>query len=150
MASSVFTIFTLSLGALLGTLSSLTAQHADAMMPYVYMDYLSQACLYTHHQYIGGFFLCGAFAHGAIFLVRDDFWIHHQPRPLSFSTWLLNHRSSVISHLSYVSLFLGFHTLGLYVHNDAMQASSNPESQIALLPIFAQWIQISHGHHHLF
>ena len=52
MASSVFTIFTLSLGALLGTLSSLTAQHADAMMPYVYMDYLSQACLYTHHQYI--------------------------------------------------------------------------------------------------
>ena len=33
---------------------------------------VAQAALYTHHQYIGGFFMCGAFAHGAIFLVRDS------------------------------------------------------------------------------
>ena len=29
------------------------------------------SCLYTHHQYIAGFLMVGAFAHGAIFFVRD-------------------------------------------------------------------------------
>jgi len=29
------------------------------------------SALYTHHQYIAGFFLLGAFAHGAIYLIRD-------------------------------------------------------------------------------
>jgi photosystem I P700 chlorophyll a apoprotein A2 len=35
---------------------------------------------------------------------------------------MLEHKEAIISHLSWVSLFLGFHTLGLYVHNDVMQA----------------------------
>ena len=34
-------------------------------------DYVTQAALYTHHQYIAGFLMVGAFAHGAIFFVRD-------------------------------------------------------------------------------
>jgi photosystem I P700 chlorophyll a apoprotein A2 len=34
-------------------------------------DFTTQAALYTHHQYIAGFIMCGAFAHGAIFLIRD-------------------------------------------------------------------------------
>jgi photosystem I P700 chlorophyll a apoprotein A2 len=25
----------------------------------------------SHHQYIAGFIMCGAFAHGAIFFIRD-------------------------------------------------------------------------------
>lgn len=118
------------------------------MTPYVYLDAVSRACLYTHHQYIAGFFLVGAFSHGAIFLLRDDFWLHPSKdiaRSFSLSSWLLKHRQGVISHLSYISLFLGFHTLGLYVHNDVMQASSNAERQISLVPVFAQWIQMSHG-----
>ncbi|OVA18868.1 Photosystem I PsaA/PsaB [Macleaya cordata] len=43
------------------------------------------------------------------------------------------------------SLFLGFHTLGLYVHNDVMLAFGTPEKQILIEPIFAQWIQSAHG-----
>ena len=31
-------------------------------------DYATEAALYTHHQYIAGFLMMGAFAHGAIFL----------------------------------------------------------------------------------
>ncbi|PHT30265.1 hypothetical protein CQW23_30154 [Capsicum baccatum] len=42
-------------------------------------------------------------------------------------------------------LFLGFHTLGLYVHNDVMLAFGTPEKQILIEPIFAQWIQSAHG-----
>ncbi|KAH6559249.1 hypothetical protein KP509_1Z022700, partial [Ceratopteris richardii] len=34
-------------------------------------DYTTQAALYTHHQYIAGFIMAGAFAHGAIFFIRD-------------------------------------------------------------------------------
>jgi hypothetical protein len=33
---------------------------------------------------------------------------------------MLDHKEAIISHLSWASLFLGFHTLGLYVHNDVM------------------------------
>jgi photosystem I P700 chlorophyll a apoprotein A2 len=31
----------------------------------------TQAALYTIHQYIAGFNMCGAFAHGAILWIRD-------------------------------------------------------------------------------
>ena len=43
-------------------------------------------------------------------------------------------------HLSWVSLFLGFHTLGLYVHNDTVVAFGQPEKQILIEPVFAQFI----------
>ena len=37
--------------------------------------------------------------------------------------------------------------LGLYVHNDVMQALGSPEKQLALLPVFAEWLQLAHGSH---
>ncbi|KAL9989731.1 Photosystem I P700 chlorophyll a apoprotein A2 [Helianthus debilis subsp. tardiflorus] len=58
---------------------------------------------------------------------------------------MLEHKEAIISHLSWASLFLGFHTLGLYVHNDVMLAFGTPEKQILIEPIFAQWIQSAHG-----
>ena len=127
--------------AALGTASSYAAQHIDALPPYAYLDKVSHAGLYTHHQYIAGFFLCGAFAHGAIYLVRDD----SINSPGWFAKLVMQHRAFIISHLSYVSLFLGFHTLGLYVHNDVMQACACPEKMIGIAPVFAQWIQVAHG-----
>jgi photosystem I P700 chlorophyll a apoprotein A2 len=42
-------------------------------------------------------------------------------------------------------LFLGFHTLGLYVHNDVQVAFGAPEKQILIEPVFAQFIQSAHG-----
>ena len=70
-------------------------------------------------------------------------------RSASRSAWfvrlLLVNRSFVLSVLSALSLFLGFHTLGLFVHNDVMQALGTPEKQIAIMPVFAQWLQAAHG-----
>jgi photosystem I P700 chlorophyll a apoprotein A2 len=83
--------------------------------------------------------MCGAFAHGAIFFIRD---YDPEANKGNVLARMLEHK--VISHLSWVSLFLGFHTLGLYVHNDVMQAFGTPEKQI-LEPVFAQWIQASQG-----
>ena len=59
--------------ASLGTVTSLVAQHMYSLPSYAFIarDYTTQAALYTHHQYIAGFLMVGAFAHGAIFLVRD-------------------------------------------------------------------------------
>jgi photosystem I P700 chlorophyll a apoprotein A2 len=58
---------------------------------------------------------------------------------------ILDHKEAIISHLSWASLFLGFHTLGLYVHNDVMHAFGTLEKQILIESIFAQWIQSTHG-----
>ena len=56
---------------------------------------------------------------------------------------ILYHKEVIISHLSWVSLFLGFHTLGLYVHNDTCVAFCTPEKQILIEPSFAQLIQVA-------
>ncbi|BAU10893.1 photosystem I core protein PsaB [Leptolyngbya sp. NIES-3755] len=133
----------LALGAL-GTVTSLVAQHMYSMPPYAFMakDFTTQAALYTHHQYIAGFLMVGAFAHGAIFWVRDYDPDQNKNNVLAR---ILGHKEAIISHLSWVSLFLGFHTLGLYVHNDVVVAFGTPEKQILIEPVFAQFIQASHG-----
>jgi photosystem I P700 chlorophyll a apoprotein A2 len=130
--------------ASLGVVTSLVAQHMYSMPSYAFIakDYTTQAALYTHHQYIAGFIMVGAFAHGAIFLVRDYDPAANKNNVLDR---VLQHKEAIISHLSWVSLFLGFHTLGIYVHNDVMQAFATPEKQILIEPVFAQWIQASHG-----
>lgn len=92
-------------------------QHMYSLPPYAFLaqDFTTQASLYTHHQYIAGFILCGAFAHGAIFFIRD---YDPEANKGNVLARMLEHKEAVISHLSWVTLFLGFHTLGLYVHND--------------------------------
>jgi photosystem I P700 chlorophyll a apoprotein A2 len=130
--------------AALGTITSLVAQHMYAMPPYAFIgqDFTTQAALYTHHQYIAGFLMVGAFAHAGIFWVRDYDPEQNKGNVLDR---VLKHKEAIISHLSWVSLFLGFHTLGLYVHNDVVVAFGTPEKQILIEPVFAQFIQASHG-----
>ncbi|MBD1867373.1 photosystem I core protein PsaB [Oculatella sp. FACHB-28] len=130
--------------AALGVVTSLVAQHMYSMPPYAFMgrDFTTQAALYTHHQYIAGFLMIGAFAHGAIFWVRDYDPVQNQGNVLAR---VLEHKEAIISHLSWVSLFLGFHTLALYVHNDVVVAFGTPEKQILIEPVFAQFIQAAHG-----
>lgn len=130
--------------AALGTVTSLVAQHMYSLPPYAFIarDYTTQAALYTHHQYIAGFIMVGAFAHGAIFLIRDYDPEQNKGNVLDR---VLQHKEAIISHLSWVSLFLGFHTLGLYVHNDVVVAFGTPEKQILVEPVFAQFVQAAHG-----
>ena len=130
--------------ASLGVATSLVAQHMYALPAYAFMakDYVTQAALYTHHQYIAGFLMVGAFAHGAIFFVRD---YDPEVNKDNVLARMLQHKEAIISHLSWVSLFLGFHTLGLYIHNDTCVAFGTPEKQILFEPVFAQFIQASSG-----
>ncbi|CAN6483196.1 unnamed protein product [Victoria cruziana] len=130
--------------ASLGIITSLVAQHMYSLPTnaFIAQDFTTQAVLYTHHQYIVVFIMTGAFAHGAIFFISN---YNPQQNEDNILARMLDHKKAIISHLSWASLFLGFHTLGLYVHNDVMLAFGTPEKQFLIEPTFAQWIQSGHG-----
>jgi photosystem I P700 chlorophyll a apoprotein A2 len=144
---------TLALAAL-GVACSLVAQHMYALPSYAFIaeSHVTQASLYVHHQYIAGFLMVGAFAHCAIFLVWDydpgrecQGGSASSPRRTTIVHRMLSNKESLISHLSWVTLFLGFHTLGIYVHNDVCVAFGTPWKQILIEPVLAQFIQASSG-----
>ena len=131
--------------AMLGSLTIIVAHHMYAMPPYAYMatDYATQLSLFTHHMWIGGFFIIGGAAHATIFMVRDYDPVVNRNNVLDR---VLRHRDAIISHLNWVCMFLGFHSFGLYVHNDTMQALGRPQDMfsdtaIQLQPVFAQFVQ---------
>ncbi|HIK41187.1 photosystem I core protein PsaA, partial [Thermoleptolyngbya sp. M55_K2018_002] len=134
--------------AMMGSLSIIVAQHMYAMPPYPYLatDYPTQLSLFTHHMWIGGFLVVGAGAHAAIFFVRDYDPAQNVNNLLDR---VLRHRDAIISHLNWVCIFLGFHSFGLYIHNDTMRALGRPQDMfsdtaIKLQPVFAQWVQGLH------
>jgi photosystem I P700 chlorophyll a apoprotein A1 len=135
--------------ALLGSLSIIVAQHMYAMpaYPYIATSYATQVSLFTHHMWIGGFCICGAAAHAGIFMVRD-----YDPAKNvnNLLDRMLRQRDAIISHLNWVCIFLGFHSFGLYIHNDTMRALGRPQDMfsdtaIQLKPVFANWIQGIHA-----
>jgi photosystem I P700 chlorophyll a apoprotein A2 len=56
---------------------------------------------------------------------------------------ILKMKGQFISHLSWICLYLGFHTLGSYIHNDTIVAFGEQGLQIASIPVFASIIQES-------
>jgi photosystem I P700 chlorophyll a apoprotein A1 len=135
--------------ALLGSLSIIVRHHIYAIPPYPYLavDYRTQLSLFTHHMWIGGFCIVGAGAHAAIFMVRDyDLSTNYN----NLLDRVIRHRDVMISHLNWVCIFLGFHSFGLYIHNDTISALGRPQDMfsdtaIQLQPIFSQWIQKIHS-----
>nr|YP_010170994.1 photosystem I P700 apoprotein A1 [Chondria tumulosa]QSD57135.1 photosystem I P700 apoprotein A1 [Chondria tumulosa] len=134
--------------AMMGSLSIIVAHHMYAMPPYPYIatDYATQLSLFTHHMWIGGFCVVGAGAHASIFMVRDYNPAQNYDNVLDR---IIRHRDAIISHLNWLCIFLGFHSFGLYIHNDTMRALGRSQDMfsdtgIQLQPIFAQWIQNIH------
>ena len=135
--------------AMIGSLSIIISHHMYAMpaYPYLAIDYPTVLGLFTHHMWIGGLFICGAAAHAAIALIRDYDPAKHIDNVLDR---ILKARDALISHLNWACMFLGFHSFGLYIHNDVMRALGRPQDMfsdkaIQLQPVFAQWIQGIHA-----
>jgi photosystem I P700 chlorophyll a apoprotein A1 len=95
-------------------------------------------------MWIGGFLTVGAAAHASIFMVADI--------RMSLKSWpckILNHRDVVIGILIWVTIALGLHSFGLYIHNDTLQALladtsmsyAFADNSIQLKPLFACWVQ---------
>jgi photosystem I P700 chlorophyll a apoprotein A2 len=147
----------------LGQLSSYASQHIYSLNPYVFLasDYVTTVALYAHHMWISAFFMLGSFVHGTLFVLKDyslgtnenthKMKTNTSPyKTTSTGNWdifgrILAHKASLISHLSWVSLWLGFHTLLVYVHNDTVVAFGDPEKQLSITPIYAQIIQTASG-----
>lgn len=134
--------------AMFGSLSIIVAHHMYAMpaYPYIATDYPTQLSIFTHHMWIGAFCIVGAAAHAGIFMVRD-----YNPAQ-NYNNLLdrvIRHRDAIISHLNWICIFLGFHSFGLYIHNDTMRALGRTQDMfsdtaIQLKPVFAQWVQNIH------
>lgn len=131
----------------LGLVSSLLAQHTNALLPFCFTNFTTTISLFCHHQYIASLLSIGGLFHVSIALLRDIespltlFSISSKLfslYTLSIQTYLLINilttKGLLTSHLSWVSLFLGFHTLGLYIHNDITIAFSNLDATILLEP----------------
>lgn len=132
--------------AIVGSLSILFAHHEYAMpaYPFIAYDRATQLSLFTHHMWMGGFFIVGAAAHGACFMVYD-----YQLRYSWIVDRVLAHKHAILVHLNWACIFLGLHSFGLYIHNDTMNALGRTsdmfaDSAISVQPVFAQWIQHVH------
>jgi len=119
------------------------AVYAIAVYPYCASDYPTVLCLFCHHMWVGGKLIVGAGAHASIFMIRD----YSSNNSNNFILQqLLNHRDVIIGHIIWVTIALGLHSFGLYIHNDTLQALGRPEdifsdNSIQLKPIFAVWVQ---------
>jgi photosystem I P700 chlorophyll a apoprotein A1 len=110
--------------------------------PFYATDYPTVLCSFVHHMWIGAILLVGSSAHAAIHMVREgnnkymgEYGIHS----------ILAQREAIIGHLTWVTIFLGTHAFGIYIHNDTLQALGRPEEMITdnsimMKPIFANTI----------
>ena len=110
----------------LGTASIITGHLLTAYpaYPYLGLDGAAALSLFTHHAWIGGFFIVGSGAYAALFLVAD-----YRAWSLPGLERVLAHRHSVVVHLNWVSIFLGFHAFGMYIHNDTLLALGRQSDQ---------------------
>jgi photosystem I P700 chlorophyll a apoprotein A2 len=126
--------------------SSYLAQHIYSLPAYVLIasDYVTILAIYVHHTWIASFCILGSMVHAGIYLIRDYSLATTAARKDTIGR-ILEHKASIISHISWVTLWLGFHTLLVYAHNDAVSAFGEGDKQLILDPIYAQIIQAASG-----
>ena len=101
--------------ALVGSLTIFYAYSCSSFNAYSFLNinFSIILCNFTHHQWIGSILLAGGVSHCCIvylsFLATSN-----------ILTVLFSNRGIIIGHLVWASLFLGFHSFGLYIHNDSI------------------------------
>jgi len=133
--------------AITGSVSIITAHHLTSMPAYSYYaaDYPTVLCSFVHHMWIGSILIVGAAAHMSIHIVRDLHTARHSCIRTTIGATIIGQRELLIGHLVWVTIFLGSHAFGIYIHNDTLQALGRPEDLISdngilMKPIFAHAI----------
>ena len=120
----------LSLGCTgLATIISVTAKQISvALVPYVYLcyDYITRVALYVHHEYIASTLMMATIPHAGISFITD----YRLVKPI------YKMKGHFLSHLSWICLYVGFHTLGVYIHNDTILAFGESACEILIEPLF--------------
>jgi photosystem I P700 chlorophyll a apoprotein A2 len=124
--------------AVAGYVASVVSQHTYSLLPYQYLcyHYVTTLALYVHHQYIASFLMMAVLSHATIYLIRD--YTVTTPAKHAYTV-----NSPETSHSSWISLYLGFHSLCVYIHNDTVVAFGSSSKQILIEPVFASIIQES-------
>ena len=132
--------------AVVAQASSFLAQHIYSLPAYVFIasDYVTVLTVYVHHSWIAAFCILGSTVHTRIFLIRDYSMLYSNRNKDTIGR-VLEHKASITSHLCWVTLWLGFHTLFIYAHNDAVNAFGEADKQLILDPIYAQVVQAASG-----
>ena len=128
-------------------LASITSQHIYSLTPYFYLsyDHIAHAALYVHHSYITSLLAIGSHAHAAIFLVRDWVSAAYSAPNTCIVGRIISHKAAIIPHLSWICLWLGFHTLATYSHNDTCIGFKSSSKLILIEPTNAQFFQQASG-----
>jgi photosystem I P700 chlorophyll a apoprotein A2 len=99
-------------------------------------------------------FILGSSTHFMIFMVRDnflDYITRSRLQKLNFYKFNLQkiikrglyHKISILAHNSWTCLWLGFHILLFYIHNDIIFSFGNFEIVIIIEPIFVKFLYFS-------
>jgi photosystem I P700 chlorophyll a apoprotein A2 len=104
-------------------------------IPYITTEPQVYNLIMIHHYWISAGLILGSSVHYGIFMVRDHALYTGDN---SLVDRLNIHKSQIISHLSWVTMFLGFHTLAIYVHNDAVVSTSRAYAEILIMPFLSQ------------
>jgi photosystem I P700 chlorophyll a apoprotein A2 len=127
----------LSLGcAILSIITSVVGEQISVVfVPYVYLcyDYITTVALYVHHEYIASTLMMATVLHASISFITDYGVLAIQKASNSV---IYKMKGQLNSHLSWMCLYLGFHTLGVYVHNDTVSAFGEFTSEILIEPLF--------------
>ena len=127
----------LSLGCTtLAMITSVIAEQISVVLvPYVYLcyDYITTVALYVHHEYIASTLMMATILHASISFITDYGVLAIQKAGNSV---IYKMKGQFNSHLSWICLYLGFHTLGVYVHNDTVLAFGESSREILIEPLF--------------
>jgi len=129
---------------ILGSLSIAWAYSVFSLPSYpgISTDYMAISGIYSLHLWLGWLFYVGASAHGAIAVVRDSLVLSDG----AIFAKIFGHRDVLLAHLIWVSVFLGFHSFCLFIHNDTLESLGRAEdtfsdSGICIRPIFASLVE---------
>ena len=125
---------------------STTSQHLHSLSSFSGLSYdlITSSTTYIHHSWIASITILASSSHLSIYLTRDYTYHLDSSTPISI---LLADKSSVLSSITYISIYLGCHTLGIYIHNDTCISLSHLTPSLSLDPILSQLIQELLGKH---
>jgi len=117
----------------LASLVLIVGQHMLSMPSsgFVHFSVSTGNALCSHHQSIASALSVGSFVHLALFSLREG------------SKQVLAFKASPASHLSWVTLWLGFHLLDTCVHSDAVNAFGTADTALLIQPNLATSVQSS-------
>ena len=121
-----------------GYMTSVLSQDIYSLLPYEYLSYhyITTLALHIHHQYIASFLMMAVLSHTTIYLIRD----YTIGLPSQINPTLKSPKTALVS---WISLFLGFHSSCVYIHNDTTIAFGSSSKQILIEAVFASIIQES-------